>query len=124
MEGGITHLAVVLTDDSLDDIPETLGRSPIIVQPKDCMPKEDILNNVKKNTSVIDTWVTKAKPHSEVAIIISGGSSTNWQEVKRTIRKVGKKRAKVICVKHSYPELLKNNIQPFGCVILDPRPRS
>lgn len=122
IEGGITHLAVVLTDDSLDDIPETLGRSPIIVQPRDCMPKEDILNNVKKNTSVIDTWVTKAKPHSEVAIIISGGSSTNWQEVKRTIRKVGKKRAKVICVKHSYPELLKNNIQPFGCVILDPRP--
>tara|TARA_R100001086_G_scaffold245196_2_gene175808 strand:- start:700 stop:3018 length:2319 start_codon:yes stop_codon:yes gene_type:complete len=122
VEGGITHLAVVLTDDDLPDLPVEFSRSPIVVQPRDCMPKEDILNNVKKNTSVIDTWITKAKPNSEVAIIISGGQSTDWKKVKQTIKKVGKNRAKVVCVKHSYPELLKNNIEPFACVILDPRP--
>jgi len=29
---------------------------------------------------------------------------------------------KVFCVKHSYPRLIENGIQPFACVILDPRP--
>ena len=28
----------------------------------------------------------------------------------------------VFCVKHSYPKLLQNNIDPYACVILDPRP--
>jgi hypothetical protein len=115
---------VVLTDDDLPDLPVEFSRAPIVVQPRDCMPKEDILNNVKKNTSVIDTWITKAKANNDVAIIISGGKSTDWKKVKQTIKRVGKKRAKVVCVKHSYPDLLKNNIEPFACVILDPRPIS
>ena len=27
-----------------------------------------------------------------------------------------------MCVKHSYPKLLEQQIQPWGCIILDPRP--
>jgi len=30
--------------------------------------------------------------------------------------------AKIVCVKHSYPLLLEAGIQPWACVILDPRP--
>ena len=31
-------------------------------------------------------------------------------------------KAKVVCVKHSYPILLENGIKPWVCTILDPRP--
>jgi hypothetical protein len=64
---------------------------PIVIQPRDCMPKEDIQNNVKQNTKIIKKWVGRASP-------------------------------KVVCVKHSYPTLLKEGISPWACVILDPRP--
>ena len=29
--------------------------------------------------------------------------------------------AKTMCVKHSYPHLLANDIKPWACVVLDPR---
>ena len=86
------------------------------------MPKEDIMGNFKENTKLISTWVNKARPHNETAIIVSGGPSTDWEELKDTIRMEGEENCKVVCVKHSYPNLLKNKIVPWACIILDPRP--
>ena len=122
VEGGITHLAVILNDETLPEIPNDISAVPIVVQPRDCMPKEDIMGNVKENTKLISTWVNKARPHNETAIIVSGGPSTDWEELKDTIRMEGEENCKVVCVKHSYPNLLKNKIVPWACIILDPRP--
>jgi hypothetical protein len=113
------HLAVVV-DKKEKDIPSNLLRVPIVVKPKDSMPSDDIQNNIKENIKKIKDfdWVKNYKATDEHAIIVSGGN-VNFIEVKRLIKK---HNAKVFCVKHSYPRLLKNGIKPFGCVILDPRP--
>ena len=122
VEGGVTHLAVILNDETLPEIPNDISAVPIVVQPKDCMPKEDIMGNVKENTKLINTWINRGKPHNETAIIVSGGPSTDWEELKNTIQMEGEENCKVVCVKHSYPNLLKRNIIPWACIILDPRP--
>ena len=115
----IVHLAVVVSKKE-KDIPASLLRVPIIVKPKDSMPSDDIQNNIKENIKKIKNfdWVKNYKATDEHAIIVSGGD-VNFAEVKRLIKK---HNAKVFCVKHSYPRLLKNGIKPFGCVVLDPRP--
>jgi hypothetical protein len=97
-----------------------LRKVPIVVQPVDCVPKETIQNNVKKNTRLIKKWVKRAQAHDEMAVLISGGDSTDWDKVKSIIAK-DPENTKVVCVKHSYPKLLENGIQPWGCIVLDPR---
>jgi hypothetical protein len=119
--GGIVHLAVVLSDNkSIKDLPADLIRVPILVKPKDCMPDDDIRGNIEYNVEKIDNfdWVKHYKATDEHAIVVSGGT-IDFFELKRVIKETG---GKVFCVKHSYPKLLANDIKPFGCVILDPRP--
>ena len=69
----------------------------------------------------MDNWLEKGRAHSDRVIIVSGGASTDWSHVKELSRK---DNTRVVCVKHSYPHLLEHGIQPWGCVILDPRPLS
>ena len=65
-------------------------------------------------------FVIKHPPHKDMAILISAGPYINFKKLKQLIKK--NKNAKVVCVKHSYPTLLENDIDPWACVILDPRP--
>jgi len=120
-DGGVTHLCFVAMKEGLPKLPDELTRVPIVVTPKDSRPKEEIINNVKENKKLIKDfdWIKTSKINNETAIIISGGDSVNWKLVKKTIKQT---KGKVFCVKHSYPKLLENGIQPFACVILDPRP--
>ena len=117
--GWTVHIAVVV-DEKEKSIPEELTRVPIVVKPKDSMPTDDIQNNIKENIKKIKnfSWVKNYKVTNDHAIIVSGGQ-VNFLEVKRIQKKYN---AKIFCVKHSYPRLLKNDIRPFGCVVLDPRP--
>ena len=119
--GGVTHLCFVAMKQGLPKIPDELTRVPIVVTPKDSRPKEEIINNVLENKKLIKDfdWIKTSKINNETAIIVSGGTSTDWWEVKDRIAKTN---GKVFCVKHSYPKLLEQGIQPFACVILDPRP--
>ena len=121
MGGGITHLCFVAMKQGLPKIPDELTRVPIVVTPKDSRPKEEIINNVLENKKLIKDfdWIKTSKINNETAIIVSGGTSTDWWELKDRIAKTN---GKVFCVKHSYPKLLEQGIQPFACVILDPRP--
>ena len=120
-DGGRTHLAVVLTNKSVSDVPVDIQSVPIVVQPKDCVPKEYIENNVKANTKIIKKWIKRSKPNNEVAIFVSGGT-VDWEELKGLIRHEGEERCRIVCVKHSYPKLLAEGIKPWACIILDPRP--
>ena len=119
--GGRTHLAIVLTNKKVPDIPIDIQSIPIVVQPKDCVPKEYIENNVKANTKIIKKWIKRAKPNNEVAILVSGGR-VDWEDLRSFIRHEGEDRCRIVCVKHSYPKLLEEGIKPWACVILDPRP--
>ena len=118
--GGITHLALLLSKDDLPQPPVALLKVPIIVKPKDSMPKEYIMQSINDNLKLIKKWgfVQSCKPNAEHAIVVSGGPSTDYKKLKKVIKETN---GVVLCVKHSYPELLKNGIVPFGCVILDPR---
>ena len=119
--GGITHLAVCRNTDKAGPLPDSLLRVPIVVQPRDSMPKDDIIKNINENVNLIKRWnfVKQCKPNNKEAIIVSAGPSIDWKLLKKKIKETG---GPVICVKHSYPLLLKNGIKPYACVILDPRP--
>jgi hypothetical protein len=118
--GGLVHLAVLLNNPDLEDIPVELRRIPIIVHPKDCVPKDDIVENINANLKLIKSWDTVQNYYGnkEDVIIVSGGGSVDFEEVKRVQKETD---SKIICVKHSYPKLLQAGIKPWGCVILDPR---
>lgn len=120
-DGGVSHLALLLQKDGLPPIPETLSKVPIVVRPRDSMPKEYIIDSINKNVELINNWdfVKTCKPNGEHAIIVSAGPSINYMELKHIINET---KGTVFCVKHSYPKLLQNNIDPYACVILDPRP--
>jgi hypothetical protein len=119
--GGFTHLAVILTNKKLKKIPESLQRVPIVVNPRDCVPKDYIRNNIKDNMKLIDSnkWLGKYNLHLETGIIVSGGPNVNYNEIKKVLKK--HPEAVLLCVKHSYPGLIANGINPWGCVVLDPR---
>ena len=120
-DGGTVHLAVRLKTDDLADLPKELNRTPIIIQPKDCVPKDDILDNINDNVELIKDWdfVQDCDVNNEHVIVASAGPSMDFEELKAVQKKYD---AKIVCVKHSYPLLLEAGIQPWACVILDPRP--
>ena len=120
--GGHTHLVVFLHGTTVKDIPSQLKSVPIVVHPRDCVPKDYIKNNIKSNMTLIDPkkWVTKHMAHQQKAILVSAGPYLDYGALKMFIK--DNPDAKLLTVKHAYPHLIANDIKPWGCVILDPRP--
>ncbi len=120
--GGHTHLVVFLHSTTLEDIPNQLKSVPIVVHPRDCVPKDYIKNNIKSNMTLIDPkkWVTKHMAHQQKAILVSAGPYLDYGALKMFIK--DNPDAKLLTVKHAYPHLIANGIKPWGCIILDPRP--
>ena len=54
LPAGHTHLAILLHDKTLEEVPEDLKRVPIVVHPRDSVSKEYIANNIKSNLKEID----------------------------------------------------------------------
>ena len=122
VNGGVTHLVVILTNNDIKDIPEEVKRVPIIVHPRDSVPKEYITSNIQTNLKLIDEdkWIVKHPAHRDKGIIVSGGPYIDYDELKAFIK--DNPTSKMLAVKHAYPNLLKNGIVPWGCIVLDPRP--
>jgi len=120
--GGITHLVIVLNDPDVKDIPEDVKRVPIIVHPRDCVPKDYIVSNIQTNLKLIDDnkWIVKHPAHRQKAAIISAGPYLDYDKLKSFI--YDNPEAKILSVKHAYPNLIEKNIIPWGCIVLDPRP--
>jgi len=120
--GGNTHLCIFLHDSKLEDIPEDLKRVPIIVHPRDCVPKDYIKNNIKSNMTLIHPkkWLTKHPGHRGSGAVISAGPYLDYKELKQFT--LDNPETKLLAVKHAYPHLLKHDIKPWGAIILDPRP--
>ena len=119
--GGFTHLVVMVIDKDLPKIPEELQRVPIVVNPRDCVPKDYIRDNIKNNLKLIDNdrWLSKYSLNLDTAIIVSGGPGLDYDEIKKVVKE--NPESIILCVKHSYQGLLANGIKPWGCVVLDPR---
>ena len=120
--GGHTHIVVILNDKNLKDIPKSLLSVPIVVHPRDCVPKDFIRDNIKTNMKLIkeDKFITKFPIHKGNIILVSGGPYLDIDKLKAHIKK--NPTSKIVCVKHSYPTLINNNIIPWACIVLDPRP--
>ena len=119
--GGITNLAVVVKETKRG-LPPVLSptRMPIKVNPQDCMPKEHIKNNIETNTPKIKRWIDEKGAINEDTIIVASAGPSLVDYID-DIKEKQKKGAKVVCVKHSLPTLLKHGITPYACTILDPR---
>ena len=120
--GGNTHLCIFLHDSKLEDIPDDLKRVPIIVHPRDCVPKDYIRDNIKSNMTLINPkkWLTKHPGHRGSAAVISAGPYLDYKKLKKFTK--DNPETKLLAVKHAYPKLLEHDIKPWGCIILDPRP--
>ena len=121
MGGGITHLGVVV-DLSL---PKYKARVPIIVHPKDCMPSDDIQNNIKANLPKIDKWInSRCRINNEIIFVVSAGPSLDVDRVKedKEMLEEANKVVKIVCVKHALPMLMDKGLIPWACTLLDPRP--
>jgi len=101
--GGRTHLVIFLNDEEIEDIPPELKQVPIVVHPRDSVPKEYIRNNIVTNLTHIDKnkWVTKHPAHKDKAVIISAGPYINYDNLKTFLFENPK--TKVLSVKHALP---------------------
>ena len=118
--GGHTHLVLILNGNELPDIPKQLLNVPIVVHPRDCVPKDFIRDNIKNNLKLIKTWLGKFPMHKGNIILVSGGPYLDVKRLKKHIK--NNPDSKIVCVKHSYPTLINNGIIPWACIVLDPRP--
>ena len=119
-DGGYTHLAVILNGNDIPTLPKEILSVPIVVHPRDCVPKDFIRDNIRTNLKLIKTWLGKFPMHKGNVILVSGGPYLNIKKLKAHIKK--NPTSKIICVKHSYPTLINNGIIPWACIVLDPRP--
>lgn len=92
---------------------------PFMVNPVDCVAKQELVKNIATNTKLIDSWVVRLEKHKRTAVIVSGGPSLESFVPK--IKKLQERGADIFCVKHSFKRLVEAGITPDFCVILDPR---
>ena len=100
---------------------EESSKKPIVVTPQDCMPIEDIRMNILTNAKRMPISIKKrCQWNDEEVAIVSAGPSL--KKSFRELQQLQNRGVRIVCVKHSHNTLLENNIQPWACTILDPRP--
>ena len=117
--GGKISLAVIIEKG---EDPPNINRTavPIIVNPVDCVEKSYLHDNIKENLKLIPNFIDKKFDwHSKKMVIVSGGPSL--KDNLEDIREAQREGADIMCVKHSYPTLIGAGINPWACIILDPR---
>lgn len=96
------------------------------IKPTDCVPDDEIKNNILTNVSLIKEWEGSCKVNSGTAWIMSAGPSLKWV-VNNMLPKAyfdDLEQDCIFCIKHALPVLADAGIKPFACVALDPRPIS
>ena len=85
------------------------------------MTKEHIKNNIETNTPKFKRIVNEKGYINDEHIIVASAGPSLEKYIDDIKERQKKHDAKIMCVKHSLPTLLKHDIVPFGCTILDPR---
>ncbi len=92
------------------------------VKTRNCVPDEQLLANFKYATTVHKRWAPCCSLHQNVAVMISAGPSylDHLDEIRELAAKPGHY---LFCVKTNHAPLINLGIIPFGCILLDPRPK-
>lgn len=90
----------------------------VIVQTRNAIPHEEIRAHIAKNQTLIKNWVRPCKKTNEEIVVVSAGPMLIAEDV----RKEAKAGRKIVAVKHALEPLKKAGIQPWACILLDPRP--
>lgn len=93
------------------------GQQPLDVKIRNCLPHEEIRQNVSDNLALIPQWVPECETTNETVIMVSGGPTLDVERV----RHYANRGYRIVCVKHSLERLLNAGIVPWACVLLDPR---
>lgn len=91
----------------------------IEVKTRNCVPDEQICAQVEYAQSLGLPWAVPCRPNDDTVVVVSGGPS--WTHHIEAIRALQNDGAKVVCVKSSHDELIRQGIVPWGCCLLDPR---
>lgn len=92
--------------------------SNVIIQTRNAIPNEEIRSHIAENQILIKNWITECIPNNEEIVIVSAGPQLMAEDVLEDYNK-GKK---IVAVKHAMDRLKAADIQPWACILLDPRP--
>lgn len=94
------------------------------VHTRNCVDEGEILEQIRYAEQVAEregwSWVERSRPHDKTAAVVSGGPS--WTEHLDDLSDAHSQGEYLFCVKSSHDWLLKHDIVPYGCFLLDPRP--
>lgn len=113
-----TDKEYVFANDGLEST-LTHAKQALQVKTKNCVPNEQIAEQVRHTQSLDLNWVQECKRHDNSAVLVSAGPS--WEKFIPEIKKRYEAGEHVYCVKHSHDGLLEAGIVPYGCFLLDPR---
>ena len=97
----------------------TAAKQALQVKTKNCVPHEQIVQQVQLNQNLGLNWVEECKPHANQAVLVSAGPS--WKAHIPEIKARFEGGDHIYCVKHSHDGLIAERIVPKGCFLLDPR---
>lgn len=95
------------------------GNIAMVVKTRNCVSDDKIMEQVERNTPLIENWIAECQPHWKRAVVVSGGPS--FKSHLKAIKKHVKRGDYVFCVKTSHDKLLEAGVVPYGCILLDPR---
>ena len=96
--------------------------SNVQVRTQNCVDKDQICANISYSTRVAKNWAPACVQHRLIALVISAGDDyKNHLDALRELSTNPEYR--VFCVKTNHNDLIAEGIVPFGCILLDPRPK-
>ncbi|RJO72850.1 MAG: DUF115 domain-containing protein [Myxococcales bacterium] len=112
--GGLVQMAV-----SPPEAAKIQLQRNVEVKTKNCVPHPEIQANIRYSVGLKPPLMPKMPAHKHLALMCSGGPSLEWYLYELAEKQ--KAGGKLVCVKHAHDLLLKNNIVPDFCILLDPR---
>lgn len=92
------------------------------VQTRNCVDDVQAQANVKYSVTVHNRWAPYCKVHDGTAVMVSAGPS--YLDYIDDIKALAAlPNHYVFCVKTNHNDLIDRGIVPFGCCLLDPRPK-
>lgn len=110
--GGKVHMAVVNFKPTF--------RTELDIKTKNSVPDQVIRTNIRAALDRDVARVPHCKPHALTCVMVSAGPS--YKDYLDDIRALSREpNCRVVCVKHNHDALLAEDINVWGCVLLDPR---